>query len=323
MTTETAWPATRWGLSAPESYVILNGPSASGSQAFKLGLMELVARGVWVLETVERRVLLSKKHVALLRGGPRERMPSEQPLAAIWHLYQALTPHGEPGVPVEKLARAAARQYQPLGRYVRSEVLPALIERGLYQARQDRVLWVIPRTQYELTPEGESAHAELQRWLDVGATRFAGWAGSDPTQALAYAGMAGAALLLMPPLFPDLRRLRDHTRTGDADSAYYAGTTTPFYPGDDDDRAEHDPGDLDPGGLDLGGLDLPSFDLGSIDFGSLDFSSFDALDSAMSAIDSAVDSGGGGDSGSGGDGGGGGDSGGGGGDSGGGGGGES
>src|SRR5678816_908766 len=105
MTTETAWPATRWGLSAPESYVVLNGPSASGSEAFKLGLMELVARGVWVLETVERRVLLSKKQVAILRGGPRETMPREQPLAAIWHLYQGLTPDGEPGVPVEKLAR--------------------------------------------------------------------------------------------------------------------------------------------------------------------------------------------------------------------------
>jgi hypothetical protein len=205
MSTQPDWPATRWGLSAAESYVLLNGPSASGSEAFKLGLSEMVARGILVLETIEQRGRFSRKQVATLRGGPREAMPREQPLAAIWHLYQGLTPDGEPGVPVEKLARAAARQYQPLGRFVRREVIPALVERGLYEARHERVLWLIPRTRYVLTPDGESAQADLRQWLDVGATRFAGWADTDPTHALAYAGMAGAALLLMPPLFPDLR----------------------------------------------------------------------------------------------------------------------
>ena len=71
MTTDTGWPATRWGLSAPESYVVLNGPSASGSEAFKLGLMEMVARGVLVLETIEHRGRFSRKQVATLRDGLR------------------------------------------------------------------------------------------------------------------------------------------------------------------------------------------------------------------------------------------------------------
>ncbi|MDO8477084.1 MAG: hypothetical protein Q7W02_12990 [Candidatus Rokubacteria bacterium] len=38
--------APRWQLTAPESYVLLNGPRASGVEAFKKGLLELVARGV-------------------------------------------------------------------------------------------------------------------------------------------------------------------------------------------------------------------------------------------------------------------------------------
>jgi hypothetical protein len=188
------------------------------------------------------------------------------------------------------------------------------------------VLWIFPTTRNVLTRAGESARSELQRWMDVGAERLSTWSDSDPSQGMAYAGMAGASLLLMPELFPDLRRLREQTRIGDADSVgYVGGPIITSDTGDDRHHTDpsHDPGDLDtggidPGGLTIGGLELPSFDLSGFDFGSLDFSSFDALDSAMSAIDSAVDSGGGGDGGGGGGDGGGGDGGGGGGDGGGG-----
>jgi hypothetical protein len=290
-TTGPDWPATRWGLSAPESHVVLNGPNASGSEAFKLGLMELVARGTLALETIEQRGRFSRKSVAMLRDGPRSGAPREQPLAAIWQIYEhvphKVTDDGLSRVAVEDLARAATRQYQPLGRYVRREVLPALIERGLYEARQERVLWIIPVTRYVLTPSGESARAELQRWLELGTERFSEWTDDDPSHAMAYAAMAGASLLLMPSLFPDMRRLRDQPG---------------IYAGDAGDIS----GGVDTGGLPIGGLELPSFDLSSFDLGSLDFSAFDALDSAMSAIDAAVDSGGGGDSGGGSDGGGGG-----------------
>src|SRR5205823_10670375 len=128
-----------------------------------------------------------------------------------------------PGVAIGDLARAAASHYQSLERYVRRDVLPALIERGLYEARQERVLWIFPTTKYVLTPSGESARAELQQWLDVGGQRFSTWASNEPSQALAYAGMAGAALLLMPSLFPDLRRLRDPSRGAESDAGLYAG----------------------------------------------------------------------------------------------------
>jgi hypothetical protein len=313
------WPTTRWGLSAPESYVVLNGPGANGSDAFKLGLMELVARGTLALETIEQRGRFTRKSVAMLRDGPRSGAPREQPLAAIWQIYERIphqvTDDGQSRVAVEDLARAAARQYQSLGRYIRRDVLPALIDRGLYEARRDRLLWIFPRTRHVLTPSGESARHELQRWLEVGAARFSGWADNEPSHAMAYAAMAGASLLLMPALFPDMRRLRDQTGIGGADAAGYSGATMTRSNTVDDERPDtdisNDPSSLDTSGLSIGGLQLPSFDLSSLDFGSLDFSSFDALDSAMSAIDAAVDSGGGGDSGgdggsSGGDGGGGG-----------------
>ena len=57
------WPATRWQLSAPESFVLRNGPNASGREAFKLGLMELVGRGVLALDNPGKD--------AMLRDGPQ------------------------------------------------------------------------------------------------------------------------------------------------------------------------------------------------------------------------------------------------------------
>ena len=43
-----------WPLSAPESYVLLHGPRAKSVEAFKRGLLELVARDVLTVETRER-----------------------------------------------------------------------------------------------------------------------------------------------------------------------------------------------------------------------------------------------------------------------------
>jgi hypothetical protein len=96
---------------------------------------------------------------------------------------------------------------------------------------------------------------------------------------MAYATMAGASLLLMPALLPEMRHLRDRTDYGVLDGA--------------------DGTDVSTGWIGPAGVDLPSIDLSHFDFGSFDFNAFDALDSAMSAIDAAVDSAGGGDSGGG------------------------
>ena len=310
MTTEREWPGTSWKLTAPESFVLLNGPAASGSEAFKLGLMELVARNVVQLETVTRGGTFGRtKQVALLRDGSRANAPREQPLTAIWELYRrcrATLVDGLPTVPVEDLARAAARHYHPLGRYVAEDVLPALEARGFYERRAARILWIFPTTRHQLTVQGDAARAELREWLSVGEGRLAGWVDPYPAQALAYAGAAGAALLLMPGLFPDLRRLRDQSATSTSDggsSVAWVGASG----ADDSDgeRPDVEPGELQGGGLDVPGIDvsglaLPSFDLGGFDFGSLDLSAFDGLESVMSAIDSSVDAGGGGDSGGGG-----------------------
>jgi uncharacterized membrane protein YgcG len=235
--------------------------------------MELVARGALALDMADG---VSRP---ILRDGPRPLAPSEQALAAIWWVYRRCNS----GTPVQDVARTASRQYGGLAHYVRDEVLPPLVERGLYARMEKRILWIIPTTRYELTAEGRTACAELQDLLKLGKQSVAGWATDDPNHALRYAGLAGAALLLQPDLFPDIRRAREYA----------------------DDSGVAQVADFDSNEFDVTGFDLS--DLGG------------GFDAALSAIDAAIDSGtssgdggGGADGGSGDSGGGGGDGGGGG-----------
>lgn len=260
-----------WRLSAPESLVLLHGQSASGSEAFKLGLMELVASGALVLGSVEQRMLMLTSQVAALRDGPRASAARPRALEAIFDVY-ARTPHrlsldGAPAVAATDLTRAAMRDFGSLSNYVSQAVLPSLAERGLFEARLAKILWIFNTTRWQRTPAGDAARDELNRWLLEAETQFSDWATNDPQRALAYAAGAGAALLLMPAILPELRRLR---LASDDDGGWYAAV------------ALSDVGSATPG-----------FDFASFDFSSIDAGVLASIDSAMNAIDAAVDAGGG------------------------------
>jgi hypothetical protein len=142
-------------LTAPESFVLLNGPNASGAQAFKLGVMDLVARGALVMESEQQ----------MLRDGAVGSAGSDRALSPILDLYQRAPTQmyggGDVGVRIDDLAKAAARQYGRLGGYVSQDVLPALEERGLYERKTGRILWIFPTTRWELTPSGDVERSRL------------------------------------------------------------------------------------------------------------------------------------------------------------------
>src|SRR5215470_11980318 len=80
----------RWQLSAPESYVLLRGPHASGAEAFKKGLLELAARGMLKLErrTRNRFLWFTATHSILLPGSKMATIhAAPAPLRAIHSLY--------------------------------------------------------------------------------------------------------------------------------------------------------------------------------------------------------------------------------------------
>ena len=320
--TPTGWPATPWELTAPESYVLLHGPSASGAETFKLAVLELVARGFLKLVQVEEASTLGGQHRldGLVRGA-RAKPPAEPALASVWTLYASIPTRtfvdGSEGVPVDELAREAQRRYKLLRHFVERVVMSTLLDRGLYTYEHYRIFWFFPASRLVLSPAGANARADLEARLALGREQFGRWVDADPARALGFVGLAGATLLLMSGLYPDLGRLGRHlperTAVADGEIAPYASV------GDTDDDRPTEPAEAPAGGegaagsITVAGLDPAAL---AVDF---DLSALDSLDSAFGAIDLAVESSGGdsgpgesgSDGGSGGGNGGGGDSGGG------------
>jgi hypothetical protein len=58
---ETSLPGNRWGLTAPVSYVLLYVPRKGSGQAFKIALLELVAREWLKVGEVEERGFLGSR----------------------------------------------------------------------------------------------------------------------------------------------------------------------------------------------------------------------------------------------------------------------
>jgi hypothetical protein len=245
----------KWELTAPESWALMNGVTAN-TQPFKLALTELLMRGA--LKIVEAKGRFMGKTV-LLTDGPKAQPPKEPVLAPIWELYRGAktkTTDQGTGVPVKELASAAQSKFGGVSGYVAKHVAPALRDRGLVEWRTKKVLFVFNSGKWELTPAGEAKKAELQRTLDEGKANMEGWVANDPTRAVGYMGAAGAAILLAPALFPQLRQLQD-----------VSGADLDFDFGDD-------------------------FDVSSLD--SMD-TAFDAIDSSVDSgsSDGGSDSGGG------------------------------
>ena len=169
-TTAGAFPSTRWRLTAPESYILLHGLDASPRDAFKLGLMELVARGALVLDNDARQSgRRGTRRIAALRDGPNPITPREIPLQAIWDLWthapRTTFENGWTAVTVDDLAKRRGRL-----RHLSQDRRPA--RRRLWPHR--------PRSEPEL-----SGTADLKRsqprpsWcaFDANRRRSAAWAG--------------------------------------------------------------------------------------------------------------------------------------------------
>lgn len=265
---KNAWSRSRPELTAPESYVLIYGPRSGGSRPLKLALMELIAgRRLALLDARDRSPLgLWKRSVALLAPGRDLRPPESRSLTALLDLLDEIpsrtTLDGKSGVPVAEFVREARRKYGWPGGYAESEVAPSLSSRGLYQ----RASRLRASSGWKLTRVGEAAQADLERSLELRGKRLSLWVDEDPSQALAYLGIAGSSMMLVKELHHDLRRLHEQQVIHGGFGVEGGGSATP-------------PGDLFKD-IDLGAL---GFDLGALE----------GLDNAFSAIGSAISGGGG------------------------------
>ena len=245
--------APRWQLSAPESYVLLHGPHASGAEAFKTGLLELVARGMLKLErrTRNRFLWFTATHGILLPGPKMATIhAAPAPLRAIHSLYLSTPCFDPPGVRVKDLPRGSGRW--TIKSFASHVVMPTLVQRGLYRFVDGYQFGIVPKKGFTETPRGRAVRAELEALMQTAERDFTTSVTRDPGQALALLGSLGAAILLMQPLLPELQRLSQLVHRGI--------------------------GDLSPAAFSLSGFDLDSLDCDHDGLHGLDSSSFDGFD---------------------------------------------
>src|SRR5918995_530779 len=165
------WPASPWGASAPESYLLLNFQRRpEGKEALKLGILELLARHRLRLVEVERKGFLGRRAQAssLIWGTPPDGPPDGKPfalgtaLAPLWDVYQE------------------------------QAVRPALQERGWVAPQKYRILGIFPATRWVLTPEGSAAQGDLLWRVQYGNRELGRLVDDDPSRAILFAGLAGA-----------------------------------------------------------------------------------------------------------------------------------
>ena len=170
-----------WPLSAPAT-ALLRAPDTAPHELLRLAVRELVVRGVLRVELVEQpaEVRLTRGHVDAAA------LPT--PLAL---LGGALLPHvTAEGTPADRAVQRAAGWRVDLAAQVRDASRRELAAAGLLVCERDRLLGVLPRTRWRLTPSGRA------------------WAGSASDAVAATAGVLPAAGLLLALVEQLQRELR-------------------------------------------------------------------------------------------------------------------
>lgn len=271
-------------LSAAEALVLQNPDLNQGRQAFKLTLMELLARELITLRHEEQRLSFGRtRKTDYLQISPDAQArvvgsPAFQ--SALAAVAQAQAKGTDATIP--QVVQQARKSFgSDLGKFQSEQIIPALINRGLIEQYTKKRLGLFNTTRYRPTVAGETLRQEITGHLSQ-ARALPSMVDHDPASAAALIATLGSTVLLVDELKPHYGRISQALNAGQG-------------------------GD---GGFDSFESDDASFDgfdaLGdSFDF---DLSAFDALDSSLDAFDSSFDSAdSGSDGGDGGDGGGGGD----------------
>ena len=122
----------KWLWPGPESYALLCGPDLAKNDAFKVGLLQLVAEGILVPDYVESSKT-KRRRETILRAGSVSPDRVSGSLAAIYRLWE--------GAPDPKtlaqLAQQAKLEYGSLARFAEREVITCLNDARLVARRGD------------------------------------------------------------------------------------------------------------------------------------------------------------------------------------------
>ena len=279
----------RWELTAPESFVLRNGPYGSKpAEVIKLAVLELVTRRVLRLVEVESRDRRGGRTTEMVIGAGGRPAPLDGPLAPVAKIALEASaqtyPDGTVGLSIPGFAKAFVAKHGNLPhRYILQSVLPALEARGLFAGRQGTFFRIFPHKAWTRTPEGEVALARLAEITETAEREVSQWLEREPKRVASFLALAGAAALLVPAAYPAFEELarRLHSESDDGGIVPLAIILGTVLQSPD---AEPDEQGTDAGqGTDVGGLDFSVL--------SLDFSGFAGLDGAFAGIDAGIDAG--------------------------------
>ena len=178
-----------WPLSAPAT-ALLRDPRTAPGALLRLALRELVVRGTVAVRAVDR----PGRRATTVRLAPGDVQVARLP-SGLRPVAEALLPHlAGGGAPAVAAVRKASGWRADLASRARDAAREELRAAGLLAEQRERLLGLVPRTRWQLTPSGQA---------------WARSVGSGPTAAALPAAALPAAGLLLA-LDDDLqRRWRD------------------------------------------------------------------------------------------------------------------
>ena len=282
-------------LTAPEALVLLNPNQEQSRTALKLAMTELLARRLMSMRSEEEKGFLGfKQKTDFIQLAPTATQKLAD-LPVLQVISATLDKVGEVSREVS-MAQFIQQAYKDFGydfsSFQAKHILPALVEKGLLEPRQEKMLLLFRVTRYDYTPAGEALKQQLDDQMAQART-VPVWLDSEPAQATALLISLGSAVLLIDELRAHYARLSQTL------PAYSLGDGSLVYFGGDVDGSALDGSDQENATMpelpELGNIFNLNFDF---DLGLLD----SAMDSLSGSFDAAT---GGGDGGSGGGGGGG------------------
>jgi hypothetical protein len=278
-----------WELPAPESYLILRGMGAGAKDAFKIGLLQLIADGVFVAQKATAADRSEQTFLVALRPPPQA-LPGS--LAAVYSCWMSAS--DDPTI--RGLAKRARERWGSMDKFA-DEAARELTSRGFFTREEVMHFRIFPGHRYVHTAAGLAAKARFEGLVADALQQLRTRAGDSskrtPRRWLIAGVVAAAATHGRLPddmqLTTDVVELEGSlaaTGQPSGGSTWYVGG--PYEA---------------PGESRVVMSDVQKADLGT----EFDWSAWDDLDSSLTEIDSSVGVDGGGDGGDGGGDGGGGD----------------
>src|SRR5258708_18680863 len=124
-------------LGAAGALVLTSLPRFDAQKALKIGFMELLVRGVLRIEQRDRPGLLHHKHSLHISAAPSAAAQVSPVAASLLSVVRSAEP--KDGVLAEILKRARRQYGRGFSGFVSNVTAPALVARGLVEARRERV----------------------------------------------------------------------------------------------------------------------------------------------------------------------------------------